>query len=174
MDMKILIPYASKHGATAEIAEKIGEVLCQAGLQVDVAPVERIHDLSAYRAVILGSALYLDKWQKGAESFLKENIKALSERPVWLFSSGPTGEGDPVALLKGQRLPAGLQPVTERIRPRDITVFHGYNNQDKLNFIEKFAIKNIAKKPMGDFRNWKMIVTWTTQIAGALKNAERE
>lgn len=172
MDWKILVTYASKHGATAEIAEKIGEVLCQAGVQADVVSVDQVRDVNAYRAVILGSALYIDKWLKGAETFLKANEKSLSDRPVWIFSSGPTNKGDPVELVRGQRLPRALQPVVDRIRPRDIAVFHGYNNLEKMNFIERFAIKSIVKKPFGDFRDWDMIIIWANQIACALKDAE--
>jgi menaquinone-dependent protoporphyrinogen oxidase len=172
MDKNILVTYASKYGATEEIAEKIGQVLRQAGLQADVLPVDAIRDLNPYKAVILGSALYIGKWQKEAAAFLKANEDPLADRPVWLFSSGPTGKGDPVELLEGKRLPAELQPVADRIRPRDIAVFHGHINPDKINFIEKWAIKSIVKKPMGDFRDWDMIVTWTSTIADALKEAE--
>ena len=172
MDKNILVTYASKYGATKEIAEKIGQVLGQAGLQADVLPVDAIRDLNPYKAVILGSALYIGKWQKEGAAFLKANEKTLADRPVWLFSSGPTGKGDPVELLEGKRLPAELQPVADRIRPRDIAVFHGHINPDKINWIEKWAIKSIVKKPMGDFRDWDMIVTWTSTIADALKEAE--
>jgi hypothetical protein len=79
----------------------------------------------------------------------------------------PTGAGDRLA-VGGWRLPAALQPF-DRIRPRDIAVFHGHINPDKINFIEKWAIKSIVKKPFGDFRNWDTIVAWTTTIADALK-----
>ena len=41
MNKNILVAYASKYGATKEIAEKIGEVLLQSGKQVDVFPLER-------------------------------------------------------------------------------------------------------------------------------------
>jgi menaquinone-dependent protoporphyrinogen oxidase len=172
MDRKILVAYASKYGATAEIAGKIGEVLCQAGLQVEVIPVDQVRNVNPYRAVILGSALYIDKWLKGAETFVKVNEKGLSQRPVWIFSSGPTDKGDPIKLVAGKRLPSAMEPVVERIRPRDIAVFHGYNNLEKMNWIEKFAIRSIVKKSFGDFRDWDMIAKWAEQIASALKGVE--
>jgi len=172
MDGNILIAYASKYGATEEIAVKIGQVLRQAGLQADVLPVDGIRDLTPYRAIILGSALYVGKWHKGAAAFLQANEKALADRPVWLFSSGPTGEGDPVELVEGKRLPAALQSVADRIQPRDIAVFHGYINPDRVNWIEKWAIKRLVKKPFGDFRDWDAIVSWSTKIADALKGTE--
>jgi menaquinone-dependent protoporphyrinogen oxidase len=169
MDKNILVTYASKYGATKEIAEKIGEMLRQEGLQVDILPVDRVRDLNRYGTVILGSAVYIGKWQKEAVKFLQDRENSLIERPVWLFSSGPTGEGDPVELVEGVRLPAALQPVADRIQPRDIAVFHGHINPDKINFIEKWAIKSLVKKPFGDFRDWDLIISWATMIANALK-----
>ena len=168
MNGRILVTYASQYGATREIAEKIGQGLRQAGLSADVLPVNSVRDLTPYVAVILGSAVYVGKWQKEAERFLQANAAALATRPVWLFSSGPTGEGDPVALLDGWRLPAALQPVADRIRPRDVAVFHGCINPDKVNFIERTAVKAL-KKPFGDFRDWGAIAAWTNTITGALQ-----
>ena len=66
MNGKLLVTYASKYGATREIAEKITEILHQAGLQADVTSVKDVRDLSAYQCVILGSAVYVGKWQKEA------------------------------------------------------------------------------------------------------------
>ena len=172
MAKNILVTYASKYGATKEIAQKIAEVLCQAGLQVDVFPIDSTLDLTPYKAIVLGSAVYVGKWQKEAVSFLQTHEKALAGRPVWLFSSGPTGEGNPVQLVEGLRFPAVLQPVIDGIHPRDIAVFHGYINRDKLNFIEKWAIKSLVKKPFGDFRQWDSITSWATSIADTLKTLE--
>ena len=174
MEKNILVTYASKYGATKEIAQKIVEVLRQAGLQVDVLPVGGVRDLNRYGAVILGSAVYVGKWPKGAVQFLQSNMKTLANKAVWLFSSGPTGEGDPLELVEGQRLPAALQPIVDRIRPRDIAVFHGYINPDKINFIEKWAIKSLVKKPFGDFRDWDAITIWATTIATTLKEKDAE
>jgi menaquinone-dependent protoporphyrinogen oxidase len=170
MDKQVLVAYATKYGATAEIAEKIGQVLRQAGLRTDVLPANRVSDLTPYQAVVLGSAVYIGQWRKEAATFLKANEKALAERPVWLFSSGPTGEGDPVALTQDWHFPKALQPIADRIGPRDIAVFHGAMDGNKLNFIEKWMIKNV-KAPLGDFRDWEAITSWATAVADVLKEA---
>lgn len=168
MENKVLVAYASKYGATAEIAEKIGKVLNQAGVQVDVSPVKRVKDLKPYKAVILGSAAYMFRWRPEAVAFLKKNEKLLAQSPTWLFSSGPLGKGDPVQLLKGERFPKSLQPVIEAIKPRDIAVFHGFINMKKLNFFERFFF-NKAKDSQGDFRDWDAITSWANSVADALK-----
>ena len=172
MNHKILVAYASKHGSTKEIAEKIGEVLNQEGFQAEVLTANDVRDLTTYDAVILGSAVYIANWRKEAISFLQANEKILAERPVWLFSSGPSGEGDPVELLKGWRFPAAQQLIADRIQPRDIAVFHGHVSIKKLNPIEKWMI-NKVKGPVGDFRDWDAIASWAKSIAVELKAVER-
>jgi menaquinone-dependent protoporphyrinogen oxidase len=167
---QVLVGYATKHGATAEIAEKIGQVLRQAGLRTDVLPADRVIDLTPYTAVVLGSAVYIGQLRKEAVKFLQANETVLADRPVWLFSSGPLGEGDPLELTQGWRLPEKLQPSVDRIAPRDIAVFHGAVDVGKLNFIEKWMLKN-TKSPVGDFRNWDAITSWATAIADVLNQA---
>jgi menaquinone-dependent protoporphyrinogen oxidase len=168
MNTQVLVAYATKYGATAEIAEKIGEVLRQAGLRADVLPADRVSDLTPYKAVVLGSGVYIGKWRKEAVKFLKANETVLAGKLVWLFSSGPTGEGEPVELTQGWRFPGKLQPIADRIGPHDIAVFHGAVDLNKLNFIEKWMIKNV-KAPLGDFRDWEAITSWATAIADELK-----
>jgi len=168
MENRILVAYASKYGATAEIAEKISQVLSQTGLQVEVLPVNHVSDLSQYQAVILGSAVYIGKWRKEMVKFLQNNEKLMAERSVWLFSSGPTGEGDPVEIMEGWRFPEAQKPIIERIQPRDIAFFHGMLDMKKLSFLERLAVKGMGA-PTGDFRDWNAIASWTTNIAGLLK-----
>jgi menaquinone-dependent protoporphyrinogen oxidase len=165
---KVLVAYGTKYGATAEIAEKIGQVLREADLQADVLSADSVGDLSSYQAIVLGSAVYIGGWRKEASKFLKANEAALAKKPVWLFSSGPTGEGDPVELVQGWRFPGKLKPIADRIQPRDIAIFHGAADVDKLNFLEKWMLKNV-KAPVGDFRDWEAIAAWTTGIAAALQ-----
>lgn len=140
----------------------------QAGLRAEVLPADRVSDLTPYRAIVLGSAVYIGQWCKKASAFLKANEEILAERPVWLFSSGPTGEGDPLALTQDWSFPRALQPVAERIHPRDIAIFHGHVNLDKLSWIEKWMIRNVGAQ-FGDFRDWEAITAWATAIADDLK-----
>jgi menaquinone-dependent protoporphyrinogen oxidase len=171
MENRVLVAYSSKHGATAEIAEKIGEVLRQAGLQVEIAPVKNVKDPKSYDAFVLGTAAYMFRWRSDLVSFLKKRQDVLVEKPTWLFSSGPLGKGDPVELLKGQRFPRSLQLTIESIRPRDVAVFHGFVNMQKLNFFESFVFK---KRPdmQGDYRDWEAINSWAKSIAVALRNKD--
>lgn len=164
----ILVTYASKHGSTAEIAQCIADTLRAAGLTVDVTPAGQVSDVSRYAAVVLGSGVYAGSWVKDAVTFLEKNEQALAQRPVWLFSSGPTGEGDPAALLKNWRFPVAQQPVADRIKPKDIAVFNGELDPQKLGFAEKLILKAV-KAPTGDFRNWEAIAKWAEDIARALQ-----
>lgn len=109
--------------------------------------------------------------QKVLVAYATKHGQKLAARDVWLFSSGPTGEGDPVENLQGWRLPESLQPVAERIQPHEIAVFHGSLALDDLNFLEKWAIKNV-KAPVGDFRDWEMITAWAQSITELLKATE--
>jgi menaquinone-dependent protoporphyrinogen oxidase len=169
MDKKILVTYATKYGATAGIAGRIGHVLQEAGLSPEVRPVKEVRDLTPFSAVVLGSAVYAGQWRQEAAEFLMTNERSLTERPVWLFSSGPTGDGDPVALMKGWRFPEAQQPIADRIRPRDIAFFGGEIDIEKLNLPEKLIVKGL-KAPVGDYRDWQTIETWAEAIAEALKN----
>jgi len=169
MATKILVAYATKHGATKEIAEKIGDVHHQAGHSVDVMPVKQVNDLEPYKAILLGSGVYIGQWRKEAAAFLKSNEKALTERLVWFFSSGPTGEGDPVKLMKGWSFPKSLLPIADRVHTQGIVVFHGDLDEKKLSAFEKWAIKKV-KAPLGDFRDWDTIAAWAAEVAGVLKN----
>jgi menaquinone-dependent protoporphyrinogen oxidase len=163
----VLIAQASKHGATIEIAEKIGETLAAAGIPIEVVPVKKVKDLSSYRAAIVGSAVYVGAWRKDFVKFLTANQNSLADMPVWLFSSGPSGEGDPVELLEGWRFPEAHQPLLDAIQPREIVVFHGALFPDRLNLIEKKMIE-MVKAPVGDFRDWDAIAAWAAKIAAEL------
>ncbi len=167
--IQVLVAYATKHDSTAEIARAIGSALGESGnLQVEVRSVEGVQSPKPYDAIVLGSAVYIGQWQSSAAEFLKAHEGELAQKAVWLFSSGPTGEGDPYTVLKGWAFPAALKPVADRIQPRDVTLFHGKLDPKKLNILERLVVKGV-KAPLGDYRNWEAIRAWASSIAEALE-----
>ncbi len=164
----VLITYASKYGATQEIAEKVGEVLKKEGITVDVVPMKKVNKLADYQSVIIGSAVYIGQWYKPTTKFLQKNEKTLAAMPVWIFSSGPFGKGDPVELLKGWKFPLALKPMIDRINPREIVVFGGTMLPEKMSGMEKWIVKRVGGET-GDFRDWEMINTWAKKVAKEIK-----
>ena len=171
MNARVLVAYASKYGATKEIAEKIRQVLKDAGFNTDVLPADKVADLNQYKAVILGSAVYIGGWRKQAARFLKDNEKVLAEKMIWLFSSGPTGQGDPIELVQGWRFPKALQHIADRVKPKDTALFQGAAFPEKLSPIGRWLMKKV-KAPLGDFRDWNAITVWAGKIAAKLKEAK--
>jgi menaquinone-dependent protoporphyrinogen oxidase len=165
---KVLLAYASKYGATQEIAEKIGEVLQKDGISIDILPLKKVKKLADYRAVIIGSAVYIGQWYKPTTKFLRKNAGVLADMPVWLFSAGPSGKGDPVELLSGWKYPVMLQSVIDNIKPRDIAVFGGNLKEEKISGLEKWVVKRVGGS-FGDFRDWDMINAWAKKVAAEIK-----
>lgn len=54
---RVLVSAASRHGATAEIAQATGQALSERGLTVTVIPPAEVRGLDGYDAVIIGSAV---------------------------------------------------------------------------------------------------------------------
>jgi len=90
--MKTIIVYATKHGATREIAERIARGINGAvthDLKQGAAP-----DLAAFDCVIVGASIYAGTVRKEAKTFIAQNATALSGKTLGLFLSGMgTGDG---------------------------------------------------------------------------------
>lgn len=168
--MKVLVSYASRSGSTKEIAEFIGEKLQKNGILADVKDVGSGSDLANYDAFVIGSALYMGHWLKEARQFVSENRSALASRPVWIFSSGPTGPN--ATDKKGRDLrevsgPKEIEELCESVHPRDHRVFFGAVYPDRLKGAAGLFGRFIPKEEQGDFRNWNEIEAWTNAIAQA-------
>ena len=80
--MRVLVAYATRHGATAGIAERIAAALTAAGLSAEARPVQDVQDLEPYEAVVLGGAAYLFHWLKPAMTFARRHHRELADRPA--------------------------------------------------------------------------------------------
>lgn len=111
--------------------------------------------------------MYAGNWLRDASRFLERFETPLSERKLWLFSSGPTGDGDAVETLRGWRFPEAQRALIERLQPQDIALFHGKIDVSKLHLGEKLIIRAL-KAETGDFRRWDYIDIWSKEIVKVL------
>jgi menaquinone-dependent protoporphyrinogen oxidase len=161
--MRVLVTAASRHGATAEIAAMIGQALTEAGLEPEVKPLEGLDGVAGYSAVVLGSGVYVGRWLPEATEFVRRHVIELGARPVWLFSSGPTGDSDPTPAQD----PVGIADLVASIHARGHRVFRGRLDQRQLGFVERLMIRAVHA-PVGDFRDPSEINAWARDIAAEL------
>ncbi len=164
---KVLVAYASKYGATAEMADALAKMLVSVEVDAEAHAMHTVDDLAPYTAVVAGSSIYIGQWLPEGETFLKTFKDELAARPVWLFSSGPTGDGDPEVLLGGWRFPDNLQPLAEYVKPVEVKLFHGYINVKRLNLGERLLVKAM-RGSTGDYRDWEQLRIWAKSIADQL------
>ena len=178
--MRVLVAYASRHGATRGIAQRIAETLERRGLEVTLRPVDDAGGLDAYDAYVIGGAAYMFHWLKEATGFVRRHRALLAGRPVWLFSSGPLGTE--LVTRDGQDARAAATPkefaeLAGEIHPRGQRVFFGAYDQDAkpVGFMERLTRMMPASRdalPVGDFRDWPDIEAWAGSIADELEKAE--
>ena len=180
--MSVLIAYASRHGATQGIAERIADRLRANGLDAEARPAAEIRDVSRFDAFVVGGAAYMSHWLNDATRFVQRNRALLAERPTWLFSSGPIGtdtvdkDGRDVLEVTVPKEFAGLRAA---IHPRGEKVFFGARNPAArpIGVAERlFALMPAAKDalPKGDFRDWPAIDAWADEIATELSEPREQ
>lgn len=134
--MKTLILYATKHGATREIAERIAKQMDGATL-IDLES-NSVPDLDGYDCVLIGSPVYAGMLRKEAKTFVEHHAEKLKAKPLGLFLSGMADDNA-----------AG---VLDANYPKDVVAHAKVKAQlgcifdpTKGNFFERFVIRAIAK-----------------------------
>ncbi len=174
--MKVLVAYASRHGATAGIADRLAARLSAGGVEAVAFPAAEVSDVGRYDAFVIGSAAYMHRWLEDASSFAKRHRKLLASKPVWLFSSGPLGtdlvDEDGRDIFEAMR-PKEFDELAPGLSPRGEKVFFGAWDPDAppVGIVERFMKwmpTSWDAVPAGDFRDWDAIDAWADEIAAAL------
>jgi menaquinone-dependent protoporphyrinogen oxidase len=162
--MKVLITWGTKLGGTEGIARTLGEVLTAEGFDVTLTPAREVRDPRGYEAVLVGGALYANRWHVDARRFVARNVAALRRVPVWFFSSGPL---DDSAAKEEIPPPTQVAVLMERVGALGHATFGGRLPADARGF----PAAAMAKEHAGDWRDPDHIRAWATTLARALPDA---
>jgi menaquinone-dependent protoporphyrinogen oxidase len=163
----LLVVYASRHGATAEIAARIATRLVDSGASVDLRLVDEVETLEPYDAVVLGAPVYDQSWPPEANAFVARNRDALAARPLWLFSVGAFGDTKRLIGPLTHKEPKGIGEIRAEIRPREYRVFQGVIHKHQWPFWSRVFFHAFGGR-LGDHRDWPTIDAWADRIAAAL------
>lgn len=161
--MQILVTVASRHGATAEIGSAVADVLRADGHVVDEVAPEQVDDVTAYDAVVLGSAVYTAHWLPAARDLAARLAGDLRGRPVWVFSSGLATQ--PAARANS---PHELLALMRDIGAVGHRAFAGRLVRSELAFAERAIIAG-ARAREGDHRDLAAVGAWGREIAEHLR-----
>lgn len=175
MRRKVLVAYATRHGATRGIAERIATILAAEGLDCRVASVRDAPDPTIVDAVVIGSAAYFGNWLREAKRWSQANSATLRGRPVWLFTSGPVGP--PSEETKREALlPRARSDLERLLKPRGHVVFAGaFDPRNRPRSIGERVMRLMPASrdllPPGDWREWDLIEAWSRGVAREVKGA---
>ena len=161
--MTVLVAYASKHGSTREVAEAIAGALAERGHASELLPAHEVKTVEAYRAVVLGGALYTGRWHRDARAFLKQHRRDLAERPVAVFGLGPRTLAPHEVADSRAQVDKALAAVPE-VQPVSLAIFGGVVDPTQLRF-------PFNRMPASDARDWDAIEAWAELVAERLSRS---
>ncbi|MFJ8636286.1 flavodoxin domain-containing protein [Streptomyces sp. NPDC093568] len=162
MTGKVLVAYGTTNGSTAQIAEAVADVLRESGLMAEARPARNVASVSSYDAVVVGGGLYAGRWHKDARRFVRRHGRALAERPVWLFSSGPL---DPSASERDIPPVPGVRKAMARLDAREHVTFGGCLKEGAKGWVAGMILRSGKG---GDFRDFTAIGEWAGRVAREL------
>jgi menaquinone-dependent protoporphyrinogen IX oxidase len=158
---------------------------------VEVLPLEKVADLNAYKAVVIGAPMVMG-WHRSARKFLAKNQSAFRQIPLAAFATGMSltsaGEtevsGVPVFIDKALAKPvenAGRPSLKERFtdinhyaapiinaagaaHPVSIAFFGGQLEYTRLKLPAMLFVMLVVQASPGDRRNWDAIHSWAGSL----------
>ncbi|WP_405910435.1 MULTISPECIES: flavodoxin domain-containing protein [unclassified Streptomyces] len=166
--MDVLVGYATAHGSTRGIAERLAAKLGEAGLKAEARAVESVDDADAYNAFVLGSAVHGQTWLDPAKEFVCGNLGVLAHRPVWIFSVGMPGAlRGPWKRMADKEIPVIVGTLPGDLTYRDHQLFSGVVARAQLPLTGRILFHLMGGR-FGDYRDWDAIDAWAIGIAAEL------
>lgn len=136
--MSTLIAYVTKHGCTEKCAIKVANKLPDT---VELKNLKNKMDvnITKYEAVIIAGSIHAGQIQKEIKNFCKNNQDILKQKKIGLYICC-MDEGKKAEKQFENAFPEELRKVAVAKG-----LFGGEFNFDKMNFVERFLVKRIAK-----------------------------
>ena len=163
----VLVAFASRHGATRGVAERIAARLHESGLAVVLHQVEDVGEIPPGCAVVLGSPVYDQSWPPEFEDFVARHERSFAQRPTWLFSVGTFGDRRRVIGPLMRREPRTIGQVRGTMHPREYRVFAGVIRREQWPLPSRMLV-HLCGGRLGDNRDWAGIDEWAETIAASL------
>jgi menaquinone-dependent protoporphyrinogen oxidase len=167
----VLVVFASRHGATRGVAERIAARLHEGGLAVTLRQVEDAAEIPPGCAVVLGSPVYDQGWPPEFVDFVERHMQPLAGRRTWLFSVGTFGDRRRVIGPLMRREPRNIGQIREDMRPDEYRVFAGVIRRGQWPLPSRMLFHLFGGR-LGDNRDWAAIDEWAETILGALQLTE--
>ena len=135
--MKTLILYATKYGATAEIANRIAARLDNA-ITHDLKQGS-VPQLKDFDCIIVGSSVYAGAFRKEAKTYIAQNADVLIARKLGLFICS-MGDGNEDEVFK-KNVPDNVLHAA-----KTKAALGGAFDPKKANFFERLIMKAVAKQ----------------------------
>ena len=165
MSQNVLVTYATKTGATAEVAAAIGRVLSARGLAVTVKPIIDKLSLDGFQAVVIGSPIRMSNWLPEVMQFIRANRARLGQLPTAIFTVHRLNAGDDAASRKARL--AYTAPVRKFLNPQAEVFFTGALDSNKLSFVDRLlarAVDPASAAGEGEDRDWDKMRGWAQSI----------
>jgi menaquinone-dependent protoporphyrinogen oxidase len=160
-------------------------------IDADLCPVRDVASLAGYDAVVLGSAVRIGAWLPEAVAFVEKYQAQLRTIPVAYFTVCMTvaeARPDPGAAQshpapdhlapddlakRDSEVASYAAPVRALVEPLCETYFAGAIDPDRFSWLMRMVIK-ASHLPTGDYRDWKEVKAWATEVAEQLSGVDME
>jgi menaquinone-dependent protoporphyrinogen oxidase len=155
-----MVVYGSTRGGTAGLAHMVADACATHGLSTSVRRAGDVRDLTNADAVIVGGAIYSNRWHPDTVAFAGRHRATLKHLPVWFFSSGPLDDSARSGSI------AAVPQVSKLARDIDIRGHMTFGGM--LDKRPSGILAMSAWRSEGDFRDRRHVAEWVERIAAEL------
>ena len=178
--MKVLVVFGTGEGQTRKVAGAIGETLRKNGLYATVVDAsEHPPAASLFDAVIIGSAVHLQRYKPDITRYIKTNLCALNALPTAFFSVCMSIAADDPKLRQEARNIADRYVAELGWQPKQVGYFAGALKFTQYGLLTKWIMKRISRREGHvtdtshdyEYTDWVAVERFTRTFAEAAMHA---